>query len=333
MTKNNKITRKGLNRELRKLRKIFKKIFPPTVSRDTIWRHENLETIGGALACKKISRHKPCYKNRVDESIEQAIVNLAFEKPSYGQEKVSAELKTLGIPVSAGGVRSVWLRYDLETFQKRLMALKAKADQENMTLTEDQLRALERVNKYSSEIETLCPGYLGFQDTYYVGESKTVGRIFQQTFIDSYSMLTFVKLYDRKDASVAVDFLRNRVVNCYKNNGIHLLRVMTNRGTQYYGNKDTHEYLIYLNDEDIHHLRTKEHSWAKILCNSFHHAIQNDFYTYAFRRKSYRDLEELQKDADCWLADYNKKRPYSGKYCFGKTPWQTFMDGKKLAVR
>ena len=111
-----------------------------------------------------------------------------------------------------------------------------------------------------------------------------------------------------------------------------LCRVLTDRGTEYCGAPERHEYELYLAVENIDHTRTKVKSpQTNGIVERFHRTVLNEFYMVAFRRKIYSGSEQLQADLDSWLREYNDLRPHQGHWCYGKTPMQTFCDSVPLA--
>ena len=114
------------------------------VSRDTFYRYQEMAEQGGVDALINRSRRVPNLKNRVDEATEDAVIKYAIDYPAYGQVRASNELRKLGVFVSPSGVRSIWLRNDLENFRKRLKALEDKVATDGIILTESQVVALAK---------------------------------------------------------------------------------------------------------------------------------------------------------------------------------------------
>jgi transposase InsO family protein len=304
------------------------------LSRDTFYRYQEAVDADGVNALLNSNRRIANIKNRVDENIETAVVKHATDFPAHGQSRASNELRKTGIFISPSGIRSVWMRHDLACFKNRLRALEEQVARDGVILTEAQVTALERKkedDQAAGEIETAHPGYLGSQDTFYVGTLKGVGRIYQQTFVDTYAKIAFAKLYTTKTPITAADLLNDKVLPFFIEHKLPLLRILTDRGTEYCGKAERHDYQLYMAINDIDHTKTKVRSpQTNGICERFHKTILQEFYQITFRKKLYSNLSELQKDLDEWLEYYNNERTHQGKMCCGRTPMETLEGGKRL---
>lgn len=303
-------------------------------SRDTFYRYKEALEDGGVEALLEKTRRKPNLRNRVDPIVEEAVLKHAIDQPAHGQTRTSNELRKVGTFVSPSGVRSIWLRHDLACFKDRLRALEKHVAETGAVLTESQVQALERKKEEQEahgEIETEHPGYLGSQDTFYVGTLKGVGRVYQQTFVDTYSKVAHAKLYTNKTPITAADILNEKVLPYYEEHGLPMLRILTDRGTEYCGKPEQHDYQLYLALNDIDHTRTKaRHPQTNGIVERFHKTILNEFYQVTFRKKIYATIDQLQADLDEWVVKYNTERTHQGKMCCGRTPYETLLDGQRL---
>lgn len=149
--------------------------------------------------------------------------------------------------------------------------------------------------------------------------------------MDTYSKVAHCKLYTTKTPITAADILNDKVLPFYEANALAVLRILTDRGTEYCGKVEQHDYQLYLAINDIDHTKTKAMSpQTNGICERFHKTILQEFYQVTFRKKLYSDLDELQKDLDEWLVYYNNDRTHQGKMCNGRTPMDTLLDGKQI---
>ena len=283
------------------------------------------------------SRRAPRYGNRVAVEIEEKVLDHSLQYPTHGQVRTANELKKSGIQISAGGVRSIWMRHNLQVKSLRLKRLEQWAAENTEVLTESQVKALEdakEAREVHGEVESPHPGFLVAQDTFYVGTIKGVGRIYQQTAIDTHANVGFAKVFTEKTALCAADLLNDKILPHYDEHAVRVLRVLTDNGREYCGLKDSHAYELFLHLNDIEHTRTRvRRPQTNGSVERLNQIIKDEFYEVAFRKKIYRSIEEIQTDLDEFMKEYNEERTNQGKYCQGRTPMQTFLDGLELFQR
>ena len=246
------------------------------MSRDTFYRYKSAVDDGGVEALFERTRRKPNLANRVDEATEQAVIKSATDFPAYGQARTSNELRKLGVFVSPSGVRSIWLRHDLANFKTRLKALEAKVAEEGGILTEapGSMKPVARLRPRTLAIWALRTRSM----------LALSCRAYQQTYVDTYCKVAHAKLYTTKTPICSTSGAAFP--------DLPVLRILTDRGTEYCGRVDKHDYQLFLAINDIDHTKTKVKSpQTNGICERFHKTILQEFYQITFRKKLYETVE------------------------------------------
>ena len=276
------------------------------------------------------------HPNELSAETKNKIIEISLEHPAFGQQRIADELRSQGLNVCPTSVRNVWIKEKLETRYKRLLKLEETGIAEGFTLTETQIRLLEKANPEFRErhIESEYPGQLLCQDTFYVGRLKGVGRLYLQAVIDSYGSYAFGKLYTSKRQETAADILYDRVLPFYESHGLEIEAILTDNGTEYKGRPTGHLYEIFLDLNDIEHRTTRVATpRTNGFVERFNRTVLDEFFRTAFRKKLYGSVDELQSDLDIWLHHYNYERPHRGYRNMGRKPIETFEKGKNEKVR
>ena len=179
------------------------------------------------------------------------------------------------------------------------------------------------------EIDTAHPGYLSSQDTFYVGTLKGVGRVYQQTYIDTYAKVALVKLYKTKTPITAADMLNDKVLPFYEQHALLVLRILTDRGKEYCVRADRHDYQLFLATNDIDHIKTKVKSpQTNGICERFHKTILQEFYQVTFRKKIYETIEQLQNVWTNGSITTTMNAPIRANYVKGEPPCRPWRKAK-----
>jgi transposase InsO family protein len=269
------------------------------------------------------------HPNRVSAEIEARILDYALSKPTHGAQRVANELRLQGLTVSSSGVRGVWLRQDLETRTKRLLRLERTASDTTFVLSDEQVRLLERhsVDFRCRHVEARRPGELLNQDTFFWGVLKGVGKIYVQVVVDVFCSIAFAKVYISKMPITACDLLYDRVLPFYQALGISVGAVLTDNGREFCGRPDSHPYELLLAMEGIEHRTTRVRSPRT---NGFVERMNRTLLDECFRVKGrtewYLTPEEIQRDLDVYLEEYNLRRTHQGYRLQGRTPAQALRE-------
>lgn len=297
-----------------------------------IKRRYELEGFQGLIDRPPIPKTNP---NQKSKELVDKLLEATRNHPAWGQARIAAQLRLEGLSISPATVRNIWIKRNLHKRQLRWLWVEKQSG--TLELTEDQIKELEKLNPCLKErhVESKEPGYLLSQDTFFVGYFKGIGRVYMQAVIDTYCSLGIAKLYTSKEAITAADILFDRVIPYYKEQGIEIQHILTDNGSEYCGRAMEHHFQVMLTLHGIKHRRTRVATpRTNGFVERFNRTVLEEFFRGILRKKFYTTLEELQKDLDHWMNEYNTERPHLGYRNNGNTPIKSFKDhlNKKTKV-
>lgn len=296
----------------------------------------NFQTYGSEGLLDRLPGARNPHPNRLDDSTEKAILEYSLEFPTHGPLRVAQNLNLKGIQVSSTGVRGVWARHNLLTRHLRLLRLEKHAQKKTQTLTEDQVRLLERFSPEFRErhIKTRFTGDLVAVDTFFVGTLKGVGKIYLQSVMDCHSRYAWARLYTSKLPLTAVHILNNDVLPFFESHQVKIHTVLSDNGREFCGRPERHPYELFLQIEEIEHRTTKvRRPQSNGFIERFHRTLLEEHLKIQGRTKWYETVQEMQDDLDVYLKHYNEKRPHQGRGLNGTTPLKAFLKGVPKAPK
>lgn len=235
-----------------------------------------------------------------------AIMDYVYDKPRHGAKNISMNLTVKGIRISEGAIWNFLSNEDLNTRRKRRMWAHGQGKD---VLTDKEKHIMEAKKNH---VESTSPGELVSMDTFTVSV-KGLGKIWQYTACDTYSSYGWAKLYRDRIADNSVDFFTNHMLrNCPEGK---IKRVLTDQGVEFYcaQHKDVDGYFtVALKWCGVRHTVTKKaHPWTNGYAERLNQTIWQEFYLSRLSRE-FGSIEELQKELDTFMAEYNFKRMHTG---------------------
>lgn len=271
--------------------------------------------------------HKSHPQTTPPEVVEK-ILEYALNHPPEGANRISNQLKLKGVSVSGPTIQKILEKNHLGSIYERLLKLEARALDHEIELTPEQVKRIEKANPSFKErhVESSKPGETLCQDTFYVGILKGVGKVYLQAVVDTFGSFAFGYLHTGKLPEHSVTVLYNDVLPQYEEWGIKVESVLTDNGREYCGTEN-HLYEMFLDLNEIKHKKTRVRTpRTNGFVERFNRTILNEFFRVQFRTKFYDTVEELQKDLNEWLKQYNTERSHQGYRNRGRRPIDTVND-------
>jgi len=286
------------------------------VSRTTFYKIKEQFIKTGSL--EPHVRSKPRMPNETSISKKKLLLSFIKEHPGWGSPRYANEFRKKGIDISPQAIWYCLKRFGLNNRYQRMIYLEELKNKQQ-PLTERTLRIVKR--KFAKIHQGLWPGHIVALDTFFVGHIKGIGRIYQISGIDLCSRYGWVNLYANKEQTASIHFVEKCLLPKFFNNNVDLETILTDNGTEFTGYK----FKQMLVDYGINHLRIDRGKPVQNgYCERFQRTIHEEFYQPVFRKKFFKNIEDLQYALDQYLIFYNFERAHFGLSAQGAVPIDYF---------
>ena len=297
------------------------------VSRTQFYEYKRRFQTHGLAGLKDLPPIHHSHPQTTPVEVVDKLLALSIDSPTRGCNWLHDRLQLEGISVSAPTIQGILNKHSMGSRYDRLLKLEARAVEQEIELTPQQVAWIEKANPAFRErhVESRRPGELLSQDTFYVGRLKGVGKVYLHAVVDTFSSYAFGYLHTSKQPEAAALVVHNDVMPFYQAHDLTVGAILTDNGREFCGT-ETHPYELYLSLNEIEHRRTKVRSpQTNGFIERFNRTVLDEFFRIVFRTTFYESVETLQADFDAWLVTYNTERPHQGYRNMGRRPIETIM--------
>lgn len=263
------------------------------VSRTRYYEWKRLAEQRGIDALWPKDRRRPALANQTPTHVSADLLALAVVEPTLGCRQYADRLAELGFSVSKTTVHKILADHQLSRRHQRVARAAAVALLSGLAI--DPAAEPDTAEPYGFCHFAARPGDLVAVDSFYVGNLKGVGKVYQLTAVDTCTRWAVTRIVlGPVNASHTISFV-DRCRRIMRRLGIPLRRVLSDNGPEYAAG----DFARHLADIGIGHTRTPPRSPNhNAVVERFQGTMLQECWRPAFHRRRFTSLRQLQAEAD-----------------------------------
>lgn len=292
------------------------------VSRTRYYQWKTISDQYGIDALWPKDRRRPNQPNETPTLVVQDLLTVVVIEPTIGCRQYADRLAELGYQISKSTVQRILVTHGLGRRRQRIARAAAIAALSGL-VTEP---ATEEPSPFGFCHWAAQPGQLIAIDSFYIGNLKGVGKVYQLTAIDTATRWAIIKIVVGPiNAAHTIAFI-DHVRKTMRRLGWPVRTVLSDNGPEYIARI----FQDHLAEVGLTHTRIPPRSPNhNAVCERFQGTMLQECWRPAFHRRHFNTIGQLQTEADTWLTRYNTRRRNHGNYMRNRTPKQVLDNHNK----